>query len=80
MKIFNSFASESRRGAIHFFSFRSVSCFIIYRNFAKYFSVDNAVKNAHACRISTPRQGASVSDNGVGVDCLLLNGRLAMPR
>jgi len=35
---------------------------------------------AHACRLSTPRQGGiEIFDKGVGVYCLLLIGRLAMP-
>ena len=35
--------------------------------------------NAHACRISTPRQGDIDIRYGVGVDCLFVTGRLAMP-
>lgn len=36
-------------------------------------------KGTSACRISTPGKGKSISDQGVGVDCLFLVGRLAMP-
>ena len=51
----------------------------LFEKFAKNLTSRISRINAHACRISTPRQGVEIFENGVGVDCLLLVGRLAMP-
>ncbi len=55
-------------------------CFILKLKFAKSYTQDMAVENAHACRISAPRQGVIDIRYGVGADCISCERRLAMPQ
>lgn len=53
--------------------FKSVFCFILFKEIANFQTTEErAVGNAHACRISTPRQGDIDIRYGVGVDCLFV--------
>ncbi len=55
-------------------------CFILKLKIANFYTQDMAVEDAHACRISAPRQGEIDIRYGVGADCISCGRRLAMPQ